>query len=85
MTTPFHETLYVSTPAGRFIQYGEIVLDCVFYFDVRVIITNLILLTMHDFYCIIRMDTLSSYQATLYIVKFRPYYGSIWNFYGRGS
>ncbi|XP_073051283.1 uncharacterized protein [Primulina eburnea] len=88
-TTPFHETVSVSTPAGRFIPSGQIVLDCVLHFDDSIMITNLIVLPMHDFDCIIGMDTLSSYRATVDcfrgVVRFRPYYGSKWNFYGRGS
>ncbi|XP_075486258.1 uncharacterized protein LOC142525858 [Primulina tabacum] len=88
-TTPFHETVSVSTPTGRFIPSGQIVLDCVLHFDDSIMITNLIVLPMHDFDCIIGMDTLSSYRATADcfhgVVRFRPYYGSKWNFYGRGS
>ncbi|XP_073314766.1 uncharacterized protein [Primulina huaijiensis] len=88
-TTPFHETVSVSTPAGRFIPSGQIVLDCVLHFDDSIMITNLIVLPMHDFDCIIGMDTLSSYRATVDcfhgVVRFRPYYGNKWNFYGRGS
>ncbi|XP_073057258.1 uncharacterized protein [Primulina eburnea] len=88
-TTPFHETVSVSTLAGRFIPSGQIVLDCVLHFDDSIMITNLIVLPMHYFDCIIGMDTLSSYRATVDcfhgVVRFRSYYGSKWNFYGRGS
>ncbi|XP_075486273.1 uncharacterized protein LOC142525872 [Primulina tabacum] len=44
---------------------------------------------MSDFDCILGMDTLSNYRATVDcfhgVVRFRPYYGSKWNFYGSDS
>ncbi|KZV33020.1 hypothetical protein F511_03286 [Dorcoceras hygrometricum] len=42
LTTPFFETISVSTPAGRYIQSGQIVLNCVLAFDDSMMITDLI-------------------------------------------
>ncbi|XP_073273259.1 uncharacterized protein [Primulina huaijiensis] len=83
------DTVSVSTPAGVCLMSYEIILNCVIRFDDNVMITNLINLDMSDFDCILGMDTLSNYRATVDcfhgVVRFRPYYGSKWNFYGSDS
>ncbi|XP_073035231.1 uncharacterized protein [Primulina eburnea] len=88
-TTPLIDTVSVSTPAGVCLMSHEIILNCVIRFDDNIMITNLIKLDMSDFDCILGMDTLSNYRATVDcfhgVVRFRPYYGSKWNFYGSDS
>lgn len=76
----------VSTPAGVCLMSREIVLNCVIRFGDNIMITNLIKLSMSDFDCILGMDALTNYRATVDcfhgVVRFRPYFGSKWNFYG---
>ncbi|XP_075479422.1 uncharacterized protein LOC142520305 [Primulina tabacum] len=83
------DTVSVSTPAGVCLMSHEIILNCVIRFDDNIMITNLIKLDMSDFDCILGMDTLSNYRAIVDcfhgVVRFRPYYGSKWNFYGSDS
>ncbi|XP_075499384.1 uncharacterized protein LOC142537775 [Primulina tabacum] len=83
------DTVSVSTPAGIYLMSHEIILNCVIRFDDNIMITNLIKLDMFDFDCILGMDTLSNYRATVDcfhgVFRFRPYYGSKWNFYGSDS
>ncbi|XP_075483798.1 uncharacterized protein LOC142523951 [Primulina tabacum] len=87
--TPLIDTVSVSTPAGVYLMSHEIILNCVIRFDDNIMITNLIKLDMSNFDCILGMDTLSNYRATVDcfhgVVRFRPYYGSKWNFYGSDS
>ncbi|XP_073035253.1 uncharacterized protein [Primulina eburnea] len=89
VTTSLHEFASVSTPADKVILSGQIVLNCVFHFGDSIMISNLIVLPMYDFDCIIGMDTLTNYGATVDcfhgVVRFRPHFGDKWNFYGRGS
>ncbi|XP_073067208.1 uncharacterized protein [Primulina eburnea] len=88
-TNPLIDTVSVSTPAGVCLMSHEIVLNCVIRFDDNIMITNLIKLDMSDCDCILGVDTLSNYRATVDcfhgVVRFRPYYGSKWNFYGSDS
>ncbi|XP_073051349.1 uncharacterized protein [Primulina eburnea] len=88
-TIPLIDTVSVSTPVDVSLMSHEIILNCVIRFDDNIMITNLIKLDMSDFDCILGMDTLSNYRATVDcfhgIVIFRPYYGSKWNFYGSDS
>ncbi|XP_075492373.1 uncharacterized protein LOC142530424 [Primulina tabacum] len=83
------DTVSVSSPAGVCLMSHEIILNCVIRFDDNIMITNLIKLDMSDFDCILGMDTLSNYRATVAcfhgVIRFRPYYGSKWNFYGSDS
>ncbi|XP_073313478.1 uncharacterized protein [Primulina huaijiensis] len=83
------DTVSVSTPAGVCLMTHEIILNCVIRFDDNIMITNLIKLDMSDFDCILGMDTLSNYQATVDcfhgVVRFRMYFDSKWNFYGSDS
>ncbi|XP_075500089.1 uncharacterized protein LOC142538669 [Primulina tabacum] len=83
------DTVSVSTPVGVCLMSHETILNCVIRFDDNIMITNLIKLDMSDFDCFLGMDTLSNYRATVDcfhgVVRFRPYYGSKWNFYGSDS
>ncbi|KZV44231.1 hypothetical protein F511_43247 [Dorcoceras hygrometricum] len=66
-----------------------ILLNGVLRFGESVLLANLIRLVMWDFDCIVRMDVLSSYRATVDcfhgVVRFRPQSGEKWNFYGQDS
>ncbi|XP_073024343.1 uncharacterized protein [Primulina eburnea] len=88
-TIPLLDTVSVATPAGVYLMSREIVINCVIRFEDNIMITNLIKLAMSDFDCILGMDILTNYRATVDcfhgIVRFRPYYGSKWNFYGYDS
>ncbi|XP_073152037.1 uncharacterized protein [Henckelia pumila] len=88
-TTLLIDPVSVSTPAGVYLRSREIVINRVIRFDESIMITNLIKLSMSDFDCIIGMDTLTNYRATVDcfhgIVRFRPYVGGKWNFYGDDS
>ncbi|XP_075479366.1 uncharacterized protein LOC142520247 [Primulina tabacum] len=79
----------VATPSGVYLMSREIVLNCVIRFEGNIMITNQIKLAMTDFDCILGMDVLTNYRATVDcfhgVVRFRPYYGSKWNFYGYDS
>ncbi|XP_073137044.1 uncharacterized protein [Henckelia pumila] len=88
-TTLLIDPVSVSTPAGVCLRSREIVINCVICFDESIMITNLIKLSMSDFDCIIGMDTLTNYRANVDcfhgVVRFRPYVGGKWNFYGDDS
>ncbi|XP_073304125.1 uncharacterized protein [Primulina huaijiensis] len=88
-TTLLLDTVSVSTPAGVYLMSRELVLSCVIRFDDNLMITNLIKLSMSDFDCILGMDTLTNYRATVdcfhRVLRFRPYYGNKWNFNGNDS
>ncbi|XP_075494729.1 uncharacterized protein LOC142532293 [Primulina tabacum] len=79
----------VATPFGVYLMSREIVLNCVIRFEGNIMITSLIKLAMTDFDCILGMDVLTNYRATVDCfhgsVRFTPYYGSKWNFYGYDS
>ncbi|XP_073033793.1 uncharacterized protein [Primulina eburnea] len=88
-TIPLLDTVSVATPSGDYLMSHEIVLNCVIRFGNNIMITNLIKLAMTDFDFILGMDLLTNYRATVDcfhgVVRFRPYYGSKWNFYGYDS
>ncbi|XP_075475885.1 uncharacterized protein LOC142514631 [Primulina tabacum] len=88
-TIPLLDTVSVATPSGVYLMSREIVLNCVIRFEGNIMITNLIKLAMTDFDCILGMDVLTNYRATVDcfhgVVRFRPYYGRKWNFYGYDS
>ncbi|XP_073057236.1 uncharacterized protein [Primulina eburnea] len=88
-TTLLLDTVYVSTTTGLYLMSREIVLNCVIRFDINLMITNLIKLSMSDFDCILGIDNSTNCRATIDcfhgVVGFRPYYGNKWNFYGNDS
>ncbi|XP_073057375.1 uncharacterized protein [Primulina eburnea] len=75
-TIPLLDTVSVATPAGVYLMSREIVINCVIRFEDNIMITNLIKLAMSDFDCILGMDILTNYRATVDcfhgIVRFRP-------------
>ncbi|KZV28235.1 hypothetical protein F511_02105 [Dorcoceras hygrometricum] len=88
-SSPLCDVVSVSTPAGVNLWSREVVVDCLIRFDEHVLVTNLIVLGIRDFDCILGMDVLSSYKATVDcfhgVVRFRPDTGERWDFYGTDS
>ncbi|XP_073035260.1 uncharacterized protein [Primulina eburnea] len=82
-------SISVATPMGKIIMSTRMILDCVLNCEDNELHLNLIVLPMQDFDCIVGMDTLKIYRATIDcfhgIVRFRPNSGTKWNFYGKGS
>ncbi|XP_075500105.1 uncharacterized protein LOC142538687 [Primulina tabacum] len=82
-------SISVATPMGKIIMSTRMILDCVLNCQDNELHLNLIVLPMQDFDCIVGMDTLKIYSATIDcfhgIVRFRPNSGTKWNFYGKGS
>ncbi|KZV30702.1 hypothetical protein F511_06960 [Dorcoceras hygrometricum] len=88
-SSPLCDVVSVSTPAGVNLWSREVVVDCLIRFDEHVLVTNLIVLGIRDFDCILGMDVLSNYKATVDcfhgVVRFRPDAGERWDFYGTDS
>ncbi|XP_073045934.1 uncharacterized protein [Primulina eburnea] len=82
-------SISVATPMGKIIMSTRMILDCVLNCEDNELHLNLIILLMHDFDCIVGMDTMTIYRATIDcfhgIVRFRPNFGTKWNFYDKGS
>ncbi|XP_075478853.1 uncharacterized protein LOC142519709 [Primulina tabacum] len=82
-------SIYVATPMGKIIMSTRMILDCMLNCEDNELHLNLIVLPMQDFDCIVGMDTLTIYHATIDcfhgIVRFHPNSGTKWNFYGWGS
>ncbi|XP_073289996.1 uncharacterized protein [Primulina huaijiensis] len=79
----------IATPMGKIIMTTRMILDCVLNCEDNELYLNLIVLPIQDFDCIMGMDTLTIYRATIDgfhgIVRFRPNSRTKWNFYGKGS
>ncbi|KZV28245.1 hypothetical protein F511_02115 [Dorcoceras hygrometricum] len=88
-SSPLCDVVSVSTPAGVNLWSREVVVDFLIRFDEHVLVTNLIVLGIRDFDCILGMDELSSYKAIVDcfhgVVRFRPDTGERWDFYGTDS
>ncbi|KZV22344.1 hypothetical protein F511_20441 [Dorcoceras hygrometricum] len=88
-TVPLHDVVSVSTPGGVSLFSQEILLDCVLRFGENALLANLIRLMLWDFVCIVGMDVLSNYMASVDcfhgIVRFRPLSGEKWDLYGQDS
>ncbi|XP_075499152.1 uncharacterized protein LOC142537524 [Primulina tabacum] len=82
-------SISVATSMGKIIMSTRMILDYVLNCEDNELHLNLIVLPMQDFDCIVGMDTLTIYRATIDcfhgIVRFRPNSGTKWNFYGKGS
>ncbi|XP_073019325.1 uncharacterized protein [Primulina eburnea] len=82
-------SISVATPMGKIIMSTRMILDCVLNCEDNELNSNLIVLPMQDFDCIVGMDTLKIYRATIDcfhgIVRFRPNSRTKWNLYGKGS
>ncbi|XP_075499227.1 uncharacterized protein LOC142537610 [Primulina tabacum] len=82
-------SIFVATPMGNIIMSTRMILDCMLNCEDNELHLNLIVLPMQDFDCIVGIDTLTIYHATIDcfhgIVRFRPNSGTKWNFCGKGS
>ncbi|XP_075515904.1 uncharacterized protein LOC142550712 [Primulina tabacum] len=88
-TTSMNSNLSVATPMGKMIITDNVLFNAILFHDENVLYLNLIVLSMHDFDCIVGVDVLTANRATVDcyrgIVRFRPSFAPKWNFYGRGS
>ncbi|XP_073121898.1 uncharacterized protein [Henckelia pumila] len=79
----------ISSPMGKDKTSASIVRGCELQFDSNAIELDCIVLGMSDFDCIIGIDTLTKYRATVdcfhKIVRFRPDMTDNWKFFGKGS
>ncbi|XP_073313539.1 uncharacterized protein [Primulina huaijiensis] len=86
---PLSSTLSISTPLGKVMRSAEMISGCEFRYEDNVIELDCIVLEMSDFDCILGIDMLTRYRATVdcfqKIVKFRPDMTDHWTFYGKGS
>ncbi|XP_073024357.1 uncharacterized protein [Primulina eburnea] len=68
---------------------AEMIYGCEFRYEDNVIELDCIVLEISDFDCIVGIDTLKRYRATVdcfqKVVKFRPDMTDHWTFYGKGS
>ncbi|XP_073031187.1 uncharacterized protein [Primulina eburnea] len=75
--------------AGKVMRSAEMISSCEFRYEDNVIELDCIVLEMFDFDCILGIDMLTRYKATVdffqKIVKFRPDMTDHWTFYGKGS
>ncbi|XP_075481157.1 uncharacterized protein LOC142521868 [Primulina tabacum] len=82
-------SISVATPMGMIIMSTRMILDCVLNCEDNELHLNLIILPLHDFDCIVGMDRLTIYRATIDcfhgIVRFRLNFGKKWNFNGKVS
>ncbi|XP_073026182.1 uncharacterized protein [Primulina eburnea] len=86
---PLSSTLSISTPLGKVMRSAEMINSCEFRYEDNVIELDCIVLEMSDFDCIVGIDMLTRYRATVdcfqKVVKFRPDMTDHWTFYGKGS
>lgn len=82
-------SISVVTPMGKTIMSTQMILNCTLDYEGNELNINLIVLPMYNFDCIMGMDTLTTYRATVDcfhgIVLFHPIIGLKWNFYVKGS
>ncbi|XP_073133710.1 uncharacterized protein [Henckelia pumila] len=80
--------LSILTPTGHSMLAKRLVLGCPLEFEGNVLITNLMVLAMEDFDCILVIDMLTTYRALVdcyqRLVQFYPVGGDSWFFYGEG-
>ncbi|XP_073120698.1 uncharacterized protein [Henckelia pumila] len=81
--------IYVSTPTGQSALGKCLVLGCLLEFEGNVLIVNLMVLSMEDFDCILGIDMLTTYRASVdcypKLVRFHSVGDDSWFFYGEGS
>ncbi|XP_073133405.1 uncharacterized protein [Henckelia pumila] len=67
----------IFTPTGQSMLAKRLVLGCILEFEGNVLIENLMVLAMEDFYCILGIDMLTTYRASVYcyqkLVRFHPF------------
>ncbi|XP_073037357.1 uncharacterized protein [Primulina eburnea] len=81
--------LSVSTPMGQEVLAKRLVVDCLLEFEGNYLSANLMILAMEDFDCIMGIDLLTKYRATVdcyqRLVQFRPERDENWFFFGEGA
>ncbi|XP_073138418.1 uncharacterized protein [Henckelia pumila] len=85
---PLDVVLSVSTSNGHSSLAKHLVLGCTLEFEGSELLANFMILAMEDFDCILGIDILTSYRATMdfyqKIFQFRSVEGDSWFFYGEG-
>ncbi|XP_073035271.1 uncharacterized protein [Primulina eburnea] len=81
--------LSVSTPMGQEVLAKRLVVDCLLEFEGNYLSANLMILAMEDFDCIMGIDLLTKYRATVdcyqRLVQFCPEGDENWFFFGEGA
>ena len=79
----------VTSPLGTCLISVKSVKSCILQYDGHTIDLDCIVLGLSDFDCIVGIDMLTKYRATVdcfhKIVRFRPEMAEEWKFYGKGS
>ncbi|XP_073269447.1 uncharacterized protein [Primulina huaijiensis] len=79
----------VSTPMGQEVLAKLLVVDCLLEFEEKYLSANFMILAMEDFDCIMAIDLLTKYRATVVcyqlLVQFRPEGDENWFFFGEGA
>ncbi|KZV52739.1 hypothetical protein F511_42574 [Dorcoceras hygrometricum] len=83
------EVVAISSPLGRGMLSVRAVKNCILQFEGHEIEIDCIVLGLSNFDCIIGIDMLTKYRATVdcfqKVVRFRPEKIDVWKFYGKGS
>ncbi|XP_073046095.1 uncharacterized protein [Primulina eburnea] len=82
---PLSSILSISTPLGKVMRSVEMISGCEFCYEVNVIELDCIVLEISDFDCVVGIDMLTRYKATVdcfqKVVMFRPDMTDHWTFY----
>ncbi|KZV27117.1 hypothetical protein F511_28514 [Dorcoceras hygrometricum] len=88
-TEPLAEIVSVSSPLGEGMLSITAVKNCVLQFEGHAIEIDCVVLGLSDFDCIVGIDMLTKYRATVdcfqKVVRFKPEKADEWKFYGKGS
>ncbi|KZV26694.1 hypothetical protein F511_31305 [Dorcoceras hygrometricum] len=86
---PLSEIVSVSSPLGKGMLSITAVRNCVLQFEGHTIEIDCVVLGLSDFDCIVGIDMLTKYRATVdcfqKVVRFKPEKTDEWKFYGKGS
>ncbi|KZV31882.1 hypothetical protein F511_20592 [Dorcoceras hygrometricum] len=86
---PLTEIVSVSSPLGKGMLSITAVTNCVLQFEGHAIKIDCVVLGLSDFDCIVGIDMLTKYRATVdcfqKVVRFKPEHADEWKFYGMGS
>ncbi|KZV16357.1 hypothetical protein F511_12247 [Dorcoceras hygrometricum] len=86
---PLAEIVSVSSPLGKGMLSITAVRNCVLQFEGHEIEIDCVVLGLSDFDCIVVIDMLTKYRATVdcfqKMVRFKPEKADEWKFYGKGS
>ncbi|KZV52562.1 hypothetical protein F511_26789 [Dorcoceras hygrometricum] len=86
---PLAEIVSVSSPLGKGMLSITAVRNCALQFEGHAIEIDCVVLGLSDFDCIVGIDMLTKYRATVdcfqKVVRFKPEKTDEWKFYGKGS